>query len=527
VNIDGSRLTVDTLRPVAYVEGLRRNAKHFEIDGFLHSMSATARMFGLSAGKNVEELEALSPLALAEVTLAYYDFERKAFVVRDDPQAQGESLDVVVAHELGHAYQDFELGGIQPYLSKHLESPDSLRVARSLLEGQATLFAEALSLHERGVTLASLNPDLMDPTVGRLTTGESYALLYDAGRKFILSRHRHLGWAGLKRALETAPSSTEQLIHPEKFGVDLPQQIEITEPRAIEDAKLVFDGTWGEMLIFQRLLLVSGDVFGAKLASIGWDGDRLRVFRSADGSYSLVWRIHWDRAKDCEQFCAFLNERLPNRIKARLRCTDRISTLAFAERAKLLPQIGKAFASPTVEPIAEPGDAESTYALEAREERREALRPTAVGDRWVWPLLGLSFAIPEGFFPLAVKGVDLLAMPPEDGFADSISVTYEQDLHGGNLARYVAEQERTLRGTDQVWLGSRLIRRAGYEVAHIELGVSHGSSPARADLLVVRRGDGTLHTITIATGPSHADRRRAVVDLIEGSLRLEAALLSR
>ncbi|MGC4063216.1 MAG: hypothetical protein QM784_00910 [Polyangiaceae bacterium] len=521
LSIDAKQLDVDAARPVTYVEGLRRNASHFEIDGFLHSMSATARMFGLPIGRSVEELETLSPFAVAEVTLAYYDFERKAFVVRDDPRSSSESLDVVVAHELGHAYQDFVLGGIESYLERHLGSPDTLRVARSLLEGQATLFAEAIALHERGVAIAILDPALMDPTIGRLTTGESYALLYDAGRKFLLSRYRHLGLEGLKRALEPTPSSTEQLLHPEKFAVDLPQPIDSALSSVPSGATLVFDGTWGEMLLFQRLLLISGDTFGAKIATMGWDGDRMRVFRFQDGSYSMVWQFVWDRDLDSEQFQSFLAERLLDGVKTRLRSAGRRSMLVYTERAKALSELAEAFAWLDAKPLEQPGDAESTAAIETHERRRESLRPVATDGRWVWPLLGLSFAIPDGFFPFSVRGVDLLAMTPEDGFSDSVTVTYEQDLHGGDLASYVAEQERTIRHTDQVWLGARVLRNENVDIAHIELAVPQGSRSARADLLVVRRDNGTLDTITIATGPRHPARGREIVTLVERTLRLE------
>jgi hypothetical protein len=521
VAIDETRLVVDAARPEIYVEGLRRNARHFEIDGFLHSMSATARMFGLPLGRSVGELETLSPFAVAEVTLAYYDFERKAFVVRDDPRARGESLDVVVAHELGHAYQDFALGGIESYVANHLDSPDSLRVARSVMEGQATLFAESITLHERGMTLANLDPKLMDPTIGRLTTGESYALIYDAGRKFLLSRYRHLGIDGLKHALETSPSSTEQLLHPEKFDVDRPQQLEPSAPSALAGAELVFDGTWGEMLLFQRLLLVSSDPFAAKIAALGWDGDRMRVFRFPDDTYAVVWQFLWDRAADNEQFRSLLTERLPDRIKTQLRCAGRRSMLIYTERAKALTELTKAFGWLDGTSAEEERDAESTSTIEARERRRESLRPTSVDGRWVWPLLGLSFAIPEGFFPFSVRGVDLLAMTPQDGFSSSITITYEQDLHGGNLTSYVAEQKRILSETDQIWLGSHLLRHGNSDVAHIELQVPEGSRLARADLLVVRRDNGTLNTITIATGPGRVADGRAIVALIENTLRLE------
>lgn len=517
--LNGESLKVQVKTQSEFVEGIARNARYFELPGLYDALSATARLFGANFGRSPAELRALSPLALGEVTLAYYDFDVRALVLRDDPDANAMSLDDIVAHELGHAYQDIEQGGLKRYITSHSSSPDALRAAHSVLEGQATLLNEALRLHERGLSIAVLNPNLSDPTVGRLTSGEGYSLIYEAGRRFLLMRHPQASIRAIVDAFSNPPSSTEQLLHPEKCGLDLPRQIELpTVPVPLRSSKVLFDGTLGEMLLYNRLLPFKKGLHETRLAVTGWDGDRLRVLKLPNGAYGVSWRLVWDRIRDAVQFCSFVSPLLRGETNARLSCRGNVTDLSYAETPVEAQQLAYSFTTLEQVFLTDEADARSTHAAEAQYERLESLRPTVAAGRWVWPALGLSFAVPASFFPVDLNGVDVLSAMPVDGFANNVSVTFEQDLYGGDLKAYVREQERVMHSTSQTWKGSYAVAVGGQQGMVINTLVPSNTGPASVFLLLASRDNGTLVSITVATREQEEALGRQLIDGITKSL---------
>jgi hypothetical protein len=519
--IDGERLSVDVVKRSVFAAGLRRNAAHFEMPGVFDALSLVARLFGLPHGREPRELRVLAEAALSEATLAYYDHISKSLVFRDDADARLLSLDTLVAHELGHAYQDQAQGGLQAFISEHRTSLDDLRAAHGVLEGQAVVIGTAVEWSRRGISLDRLDPEIADASIGRLTSGESLSVVYEAGRRFVLMRYREGGWPAVADAFMHPPTSTEQLLHPAKFRHDLPTHVTLpATPKALQNLPVVFDGTVGELLIYGRLLLIAKGLNQARSAAAGWDGDHLQVYQRKDGGYAALWRILWDRPEDAQQFEAVVARTLEGRSMVGLRRRDRLIDLVYAESPQHFDALAKALAAHTQEFERDPFDAESTVAVEAASARAERMRPYIDDERWVLPEYGLSFRIPDGFVAVSLRGVDLLATLPQDGFTNNVSLVYEQDLFDGNIERYIEEAKRQTSLTSQKWLSHQTVTLGNSRAAIVQLEVPGERQLISIAMLVLSR-NGRWVTITCAAlAKQQGEALRTLGEIIR-TLRIE------
>jgi hypothetical protein len=93
------------------------------------------------------------------------------------------------------------------------------------------------------------------------------------------------------------PQSTEQVLHPDRYGTDLPVPVAFAD--SADD--VLFEDTLGA-LETAILLAVLRDADQAALdLPLGWGGDRYRVYRSSDGP-ALVWYSVWDGAPQADRF---------------------------------------------------------------------------------------------------------------------------------------------------------------------------------------------------------------------------------
>ncbi len=109
----------------------------------------------------------------------------------------------------------------------------------------------------------------------------------------------------VNRAYRDPPTSTEQLLHPERYlrDRDRPQKVEVA------DLSARLGGGWRPAveLSFGELdarLLLQGElaVTAAEAAAAGWDGGRLRTFQRGDHT-ALALRTVWDSTAEATQFC--------------------------------------------------------------------------------------------------------------------------------------------------------------------------------------------------------------------------------
>ncbi|HKP61224.1 MAG TPA: hypothetical protein VJV78_31055 [Polyangiales bacterium] len=278
------------------------------------------------------DVRALLLRLMGEQVVGYYDAEAKHLVVRDDVMlafARGDDANaeegsdlsearIVLVHELVHALQDQHL-----HLFEHIKAErdtDADNAFHALVEGDATLAMIGYALEREHIPLERLtsNPAQVKsfsdvvrrsplagteleqaPAIVRVPLLSAYV----DGLAFCAALHGTGGFAAIDRAHGQPPVSSEQVLHPERFvHADMPEALALPELPELAAAgyELVREDTLGELEI--------GVYFGqglreadAKRAADGWDGDRLRVYRSQHLPPAVVWLSAWDSERDAQE----------------------------------------------------------------------------------------------------------------------------------------------------------------------------------------------------------------------------------
>ncbi|MCW5893610.1 MAG: hypothetical protein KIT14_24100 [bacterium] len=271
---------------------------------------------------------------------AYYDQRRKQLTLASGQLEEARAglgllttltgRDVVgetfVAHELMHAIQDQHWPlplDPEPLVDAH---SDRLLARRALLEGDAVLASLAAlagtlpdddaraailtALDRLPDELATTYPDV--PAVLR----EQLAFQYAAGAHFVDRGLTLGGWAAVDRAHDDPPTSTEQILHPERYFAerDRPTAITLGGTADLERAgwQKRLEDTLGELdvAILATHALPPGEA--AEVAA-GWDGDRLRALQRGD-DWLLVWMTTWDSPADAAAFAAAAPRLVPGAV---------------------------------------------------------------------------------------------------------------------------------------------------------------------------------------------------------------------
>jgi hypothetical protein len=225
-----------------------------------------------------------------------------------DPYAR-----VILAHEFTHALTDqhYDLTR-SDRLAAAVGRDDEETAYAALAEGDATLvmqryLRERLTPAERvAAGLASAGDRTPRRDAAPAVIRESMLFPYREGLRFVFLLYQAGGWAQVNRAYRDPPTSTEQILHPDRYLArrDRPQQV------TVPDLSARLGGGWrpatqigfGELDL--RLLLETRlPQATAEAAAAGWDGARLRSFERA-GRTALVLRTVWDSTAEATEFCA-------------------------------------------------------------------------------------------------------------------------------------------------------------------------------------------------------------------------------
>ena len=222
-----------------------------------------------------------------------YDPETKELYVRG--AAITPYTRQVMVHELTHALQDQHFSIDRPELD---DVDDEQGIAfTTLVEGDAvridTAYRESLSPADQHAAAkeefglgGEVGDDIPEALISLLT------FPYEVGPVFAETLVKR-GRARLDRAFSQPPTSTEQLLHPEKF-ISGEAALEVAAPTP--DGRVVDQGVLGELGLTLFLEGSVGDNAAAVAAS-GWGGDRY-VSWEKGGRSCLRFRVVMDDPKN-------------------------------------------------------------------------------------------------------------------------------------------------------------------------------------------------------------------------------------
>jgi hypothetical protein len=218
---------------------------------------------------------------------------------------------IVLSHELTHAVTDQHFDLTRADKLEAGEADDQATAYAGLVEGDATVLMQlyhdqALSPTDQASAAragaAERSPKLdAAPAVVR----ESLLFPYSAGAAFVRGLYQRGGWDAVNRAYRDPPTSTEQLLHLDKYlgKRDVPEDVRVPDLRGSlgQGWRPGAQVEWGE---FDTRLLLQGSfpVTTAERVAAGWDGGELRSFQRSNQT-ALVLRTVWDSPAEAAEYC--------------------------------------------------------------------------------------------------------------------------------------------------------------------------------------------------------------------------------
>ncbi len=254
----------------------------------------------------------------AEGVVGFYDPDTGELVVVSDEGQLNAYERVTYAHEYNHALQDQNYGIRGLGFSEEGWETDSEKAGavQALLEGDSSLLEEQYQETLTADEQAEYDRVLNDFDLSIYFELPDYLLQdlffpYQQGLEFVRRYYDEGGWARVDEVWRNPPSSTEHILHPERYEAgDNPLPV----PRpALTDTlgsgwRLLDQNVMGEWYTY--LILAYGDDPGARLAESrartaaeGWGGDSYTVFRN-DELNATVLALHWqwDTPADADEF---------------------------------------------------------------------------------------------------------------------------------------------------------------------------------------------------------------------------------
>jgi hypothetical protein len=330
-----------SLRPVSRWKVTRAQMRQGYVDRFIgdawvdvaHSWGLVLAAFDLVEPGT--DLLAEWRTGFAEWVAGFYAVETEEIHVVSDSYSAGAWERLVYAHEFGHALQDqhFDLEKLGLDLTGAPGQTDRLLALQALIEGDAELI-EA-SYQETYFTQAD-TVELWNVSHAAFTWADSDAPVldalssfpYDDGEAFVRALYDEGGWPAVDAAYANPPTSTEQILHPERYlagdgrgvlgdgrgvlgdgrgvlgGAPLPLTLPPLTGTLGGGYRLIYADTMGELLL--RLHLENQiPAAQAAVAAAGWGGDLCAAYHDAGSGQTVVLlRIAWDTAADLEEFLA-------------------------------------------------------------------------------------------------------------------------------------------------------------------------------------------------------------------------------
>jgi len=255
-----------------------------QVQGITESLVA----FG-SVPVDIDYQKAVLELLGSQVA-GYYDPRDKMMFLLDDlgEEAQAATL----WHELVHAIQDQHYD-LRPKLKWAPGKGDTTAAVQALAEGDATSAMLDVMLSAQGQTALDLSEQTFAQGIGMLEALPEIATVpaimkrsivapYTDGIAFVHALRRAGGWAAVDAAWREPPTTTEQILHPEKYAVrEGAAKVASPSPPPGGPTEAIYVDRLGEQglrLLFEDWMPVAS----AGAAATGWAGDEVVVFATGD-----------------------------------------------------------------------------------------------------------------------------------------------------------------------------------------------------------------------------------------------------
>jgi hypothetical protein len=241
--------------------------------------------------------------------LGYYrSTDKTLYLVVEQDAAVGPETKIVIAHEFAHALQDqhFDLETLGNKVKHH---DDRSQALRALFEGDASLVELLYERdHIQGEEAAALRRARSQEPTALLSAPfilqEELQFPYLDGFFFVIELWQHGGFASIDAAYADPPTSTEQILHPDRYirrdapiEIGLPDLLSIFGP----EWRQTYANVMGELEL--RILIEQfTDSSLAGRAADGWGGDAFAVLEGPGEHVAFVMDSAWDTEADAREF---------------------------------------------------------------------------------------------------------------------------------------------------------------------------------------------------------------------------------
>jgi len=251
---------------------------------------------------------------LTEQAAAFYDYNKKKLFMLED--SGGTDEEIALVHELAHglADQHFPLG---KYISEGMRSDDAATARQAVMEGQASWLMTAYLSKKSGgrgeVSDAVL--DLMTHTME--VSPEEYPVFskappyiremlvfpYADGMLFQNAVFHKLGQESFAEVFRHPPTSTQQIIHPERYLEHFQPQIPAPpEAPAARQLRKLAEGTLGELDYRILLTQYAGKEPGESMAAHLVGSSYALLEHKHGGWPALAYASLWDSPESAKKF---------------------------------------------------------------------------------------------------------------------------------------------------------------------------------------------------------------------------------
>jgi Putative metallopeptidase family (DUF6782) len=262
------------------------------------------------------DYEAAEYQLLQDQLAGYYEPSDRTMYLASD--LDEEEATATLAHELVHALQD-QRWDLEARSKYRPGDGDRSEAVSALAEGDATSAMFDVMISRAGPGLGRTALDVPDSTFAAhirdgMSQGSvaaaphimrsSLAAPYVYGTLFVNLLRRRGGWSAVDRAWDDAPTTSEQILHVEKWlAHEPPMPVPTPSYGSLGPGWRVADedseGELGARLAFEEWM----DPSIAAQASDGWGGDRAVLVRDRE-RFALAWRLRFDPGKTRDERAA-------------------------------------------------------------------------------------------------------------------------------------------------------------------------------------------------------------------------------